>query len=146
MRQRPNWAAWLGLGFGVLGLVSYFVVLGSGIGGATSTLRDSALVHLALLGIGLGLSVVAIRRASGTRPRYRGRRLAPILAALNVGIAALFIFFLFPFTTLPPVESNAVPVGRPAPDFTLLDETGAAQQLAALRGRNVVLVFYRGHW
>ena len=145
MRQRPNWAAWLGLSLGVLGLVSYFVVLGSGIGGATSTLRDSALVHLALIGIGLGLSVVAIRRASGPQAHYRGRRLAPILGALNVGIAALFIFFLFPFTTLP-VGSSAVPVGRPAPDFTLLDETGAPQQLAALRGRNVVLVFYRGHW
>jgi len=145
MRQRPNWAAWLGLGLGVLGLVSYFVVLGSGMGGATSTLRDSALVHLALIGIGLGLSVVAMRRASGPHARYRGRRLAPLLAAVNVAIAALFILFLFPFATLPAVDS-AVAVGRPAPDFTLLDETGAPQQLAALRGRNVVLVFYRGHW
>lgn len=37
---------------------------------------------------------------------------------------------------------DPLPVGEPAPDFTLLDQDGAAVALRALRGKNVVLVFY----
>jgi peroxiredoxin Q/BCP len=37
-----------------------------------------------------------------------------------------------------------LPVGSPAPDFTLPDESGQPVSLGALRGRNVVLVFYPG--
>jgi len=135
----------LGLALGLLAFPTYIAFLASGIGGPTSTLRDSALVQLTLIGIGLGLSIVGIRRAAGPHAVHGGRRLAPILAAINVAVAALFIFFLFPFTTLPQVE-GAPAIGSTAPDFTLLDETGTAQHLAALRGRNVVLLFYRGHW
>jgi mycoredoxin-dependent peroxiredoxin len=36
----------------------------------------------------------------------------------------------------------SVEVGDTAPDFTLVDETGAKLTLSELRGRNVVLVFY----
>jgi mycoredoxin-dependent peroxiredoxin len=35
-----------------------------------------------------------------------------------------------------------VEVGQEAPDFTLRDENGEEVTLSALRGRNVVLVFY----
>jgi peroxiredoxin Q/BCP len=38
--------------------------------------------------------------------------------------------------------SKPLPVGDEAPDFTLLDQDGNPVTLAALRGRNVVLVFY----
>jgi len=41
-------------------------------------------------------------------------------------------------------SSAPLPAGSPAPDFTLPDETGRAWTLSALRGRNVVLVFYPG--
>jgi len=38
-------------------------------------------------------------------------------------------------------------VGDVAPDFELLDEEGKPTRLSSFRGRkNVVLVFYRGHW
>jgi peroxiredoxin Q/BCP len=37
-----------------------------------------------------------------------------------------------------------VPVGTEAPDFTLPDQDGNPVSLRALRGRNVVLVFYPG--
>ncbi|MEX2261543.1 MAG: peroxiredoxin [Bryobacteraceae bacterium] len=37
-----------------------------------------------------------------------------------------------------------LPTGGRAPDFTLPDEAGNEVSLAALRGRNVVLVFYPG--
>ena len=40
--------------------------------------------------------------------------------------------------------SSPLPAGTPAPDFTLPDESGRMVALSALRGRDVVLVFYPG--
>jgi peroxiredoxin Q/BCP len=39
---------------------------------------------------------------------------------------------------------DPLPVGTQAPDFTAGDENGGSVTLSALRGRNVVLVFYPG--
>ena len=41
-------------------------------------------------------------------------------------------------------SSEPLPAGTPAPDFSLADDTGRVVKLSALRGRNVVLVFYPG--
>ena len=44
-------------------------------------------------------------------------------------------------------DLDRVKVGQPAPDFTLEDADGKNVSLADYRGKkNVVLVFYRGHW
>jgi peroxiredoxin len=43
-----------------------------------------------------------------------------------------------------PVESETVPVGSPAPDFTLTSIQGEQVKLSDYRGRNVVLIFLRG--
>jgi len=40
--------------------------------------------------------------------------------------------------------SNPLPVGSPAPEFSAVTDGGAAIRSAALRGRNVILVFYPG--
>jgi thioredoxin-dependent peroxiredoxin len=40
--------------------------------------------------------------------------------------------------------SSPLPVGTPAPDFSLPDEAGHTVTLSDLRGRSVVLVFYPG--
>src|SRR5439155_1085234 len=40
--------------------------------------------------------------------------------------------------------SDPLPVGAPAPDFSLPDQNGSVVSLAALRGCNVVLIFYPG--
>ena len=48
---------------------------------------------------------------------------------------------------LPPIDLERVKVGQPAPDFTLQKQDGRNVSLSDYRGkRNVVLVFYRGHW
>lgn len=39
-------------------------------------------------------------------------------------------------------SGSPLPTGTPAPDFTLPDQNGNTVTLSALRGRNVVLVFY----
>jgi peroxiredoxin Q/BCP len=40
--------------------------------------------------------------------------------------------------------SEPLPAGAAAPDFALPDDTGRTISLSALRGRNVILVFYPG--
>ena len=45
-----------------------------------------------------------------------------------------------------PTDLARVVEGRAAPDFDLKDQNGQPVRLSALRGKNVVLVFYRGHW
>ena len=40
--------------------------------------------------------------------------------------------------------ADPLPVGSPAPDFTAADQKGSQVYLSALRGHNVVLVFYPG--
>ena len=47
---------------------------------------------------------------------------------------------------LPPTDLRRIEVGTRAPDFRLADETGGVHQLSHHRGKNVVLVVYRGHW
>lgn len=48
---------------------------------------------------------------------------------------------------LPPTDLTRVTVGGPAPDFTLESKDGSTVTLSGFRRRkNVVLVFYRGHW
>lgn len=48
---------------------------------------------------------------------------------------------------LVPTDLERVTVGSLAPDFSLEDEKGNSITLSQFRGeKNVVLVFYRGHW
>ena len=48
---------------------------------------------------------------------------------------------------LVPTDLERVKVGDPAPDLTLEDEKGTPITLSQFRGKkNVVLIFYRGHW
>lgn len=48
---------------------------------------------------------------------------------------------------LPPLDTGRVAIGTMAPDFTLESKDGGTVTLSEFRGRkNVVLIFYRGHW
>ncbi len=47
---------------------------------------------------------------------------------------------------LSPSDLDRVQAGQTAPDFTLQKPSGDPLTLSSLRGKNVVLVFYRGHW
>ena len=48
---------------------------------------------------------------------------------------------------MPPTDLERVKIGDKAPDFTLENVYGKKATLSSYRGKkNVVLVFYRGHW
>jgi hypothetical protein len=140
---RRNWSAWGGFLLGLGGVVGYFALILT----HNPTLHrwlELPVVNLAVVAAGVGLSLVAVRRAfQGT---HGGRLLAPLLAALNVGLAGLFGWYLFSYSYRMPASARAPAVGAVAPDFALPDEHGNAVRLSAARGHPVVLVFYRGFW
>jgi len=45
-----------------------------------------------------------------------------------------------------PYDLKRVVPGSMAPDFELPSATGGSLKLSSLRGKTVILVFYRGHW
>ena len=45
-----------------------------------------------------------------------------------------------------PSDLNRVQPGAAAPAFELTDADGKVRSLKEFRGKDVVLVFYRGHW
>jgi cytochrome oxidase Cu insertion factor (SCO1/SenC/PrrC family) len=47
---------------------------------------------------------------------------------------------------LAPSDPDRIQIGQKAPDFTLKNADGQAVSLSSYRGKNVVLVFYRGYW
>ena len=47
---------------------------------------------------------------------------------------------------LPATDLERVAVGTVAPDFYLETYAGEPMSLSEHRGKNVILVFYRGHW
>ena len=48
---------------------------------------------------------------------------------------------------LAPLDTGRVSIGSVAPDFTLEAKAGGTVTLSQFRGKkDVVLVFYRGHW
>jgi len=48
---------------------------------------------------------------------------------------------------LPPLDTGRVAIGALAPDFALQSLVGDTVTLSDYRGKkNVVLIFYRGHW
>ena len=70
-----------------------------------------------------------------------------MLGAAQSGIVELLLFFLpaVPQQILPrPQVASAE--GKPAPEITLKDQQGKTFRLASMRGKRVLLIFYRGYW
>jgi hypothetical protein len=141
-----NYAAGAGLLLGLAGFVGYAVFVVPVLSPYWPALRDRPVTNLLLVAVGLALSAAGVWRAIGRRPTRRGRRLASLLAGVNVAVAASFLWLLYIHSAHLPASAHAPSVGSPAPDFALSDQRGQPVQLAGLRGRPVVLVFYRGFW
>jgi hypothetical protein len=63
-----------------------------------------------------------------------------------LGWRSLLALLLCLIAAASPTDLSRVRPGLPAPEFRLPTGDGRAFSLADFRGRNVVLVFYRGHW
>lgn len=67
-----------------------------------------------------------------------------VLCGIAIAVAVLFMG-LDRIAALPSPVPNAV-IGEVVPDFTTLDSEGESFTLSSLRGRPVLLKFFRGHW
>jgi hypothetical protein len=67
------------------------------------------------------------------------------LAASFTILAASFFLFASLRSSLPAKRTSAG-VGQPAPDFTARDGDGQNFTLSSLKGRTVLLKFFRGYW
>lgn len=71
---------------------------------------------------------------------------AMIRRALILAAAVLSLSGIVAAQQILPRPQIASAEGEPAPDFTLKDQSNKDFHLASLRGRRVLLIFYRGYW
>lgn len=139
-KRRRNHMIWIGPLVAFVGVVSYFEVFAR-----FPALRDFPWVNLPLTFLGLGLSGLGLWRAFRDAGVFRGKVLAPLGFALSLLLAAALVWYVFSFTYQMPPASKALGLVD-APDFALASSAGETVRLSDLRGRKVVLVFYRGFW
>jgi len=80
---------------------------------------------------------------------YRQKRVRVVstVSALFATLAtAVFLLLVHVGSYELPVAPKELAVGTAAPDFVLSDAKGQSFSLASLRGKPVLLVFYRGAW
>jgi len=136
--RRRNHLIWIGPLVVFAGAVSYFEVFAR-----IPALRDFPWVNLPLIWAGVVLTALGLRQALRGK---RGRITGSIALLFSVLLAGLFHAYVFWYSYRMPDAIAAPAATTPAPDFTLVDQHGGSVTLSALRGRNVVLVFYRGYW
>ena len=129
--------AWLGALVSLVAAGSYFLLAVR-----WPDLRDSGHLNVALGAAGAVIAVASAVRAG----RQRRRRKGIVPAALAVSFAALLATYVYWLSYRLPPADRVVAAGSRAPDFELPDPSGKLWSLAGLRGRKVLLVFFRGHW
>ena len=139
--QTRNHALWIGPLVTFVGLVSYFLFFVR-----WPALTEFPWVNLPLVLIGLGISLLGLWRAFRQAERYRGKRLGSLGLVFSLAVAALFCFYVFWMSYGVPGETAATRGLTMAPAISLPDQSGEIVELAALRGRKVIVTFYRGFW
>jgi cytochrome oxidase Cu insertion factor (SCO1/SenC/PrrC family) len=92
--------------------------------------------HYAVMAASLLLALAALSAGTGLAAGA-----AALMALLGSGM-----FLGLHLISRMPDRPTTVRVGDAAPDFTALDAEGAPFRLSELRGRPVLLKFFRGHW
>jgi hypothetical protein len=143
VKRRSNIPIWAGFAIVILSVISYNRVFY-----LFPITRDVPWVNYLLFLAGGALLAGGLKRAYGEPERYRGKVSGPILSALSLVIAGLFVIGLPYLTKQLPASTGAPRVGQPAPTFTLRDAQGKQVSLAdLLKGnRGALLIFYRGYW
>jgi hypothetical protein len=139
--RRRNHAIWLGPAVTFCGAVSYFTVF---VG--YPDLRDFPWINLPLVLVGVALSALGLWRAFRRSSVFRGKRLGTVGFALSLFLGGLFCFYVFAYSYRLPGPTPTSRALTDVQDFALVDHAGKPFRLGELRGRKVVLVFYRGHW
>jgi peroxiredoxin Q/BCP len=143
VKPHRNWYAFVGFLLGMGGVVTYFLLVLT----ENPTVHrwlEMPLLNLLLIAAGLALSGLGVYHAFART--HGGRVVAPLLAVVNLMLAGAFGWWLLVASYRIPPGAHAPAVGAVAPDFALPDERGNEVRLSSLRGKPVVLLFYRGFW
>jgi hypothetical protein len=146
-----NWRLWVGFVLCPLALWAFFHFFED----TRAVFWPSLLLFL----IAAFLLISGLKRAFGEPQAYRGKVFGSILAGLSVVLLGLFGYMSYQVYTHFPAAKNAPQVGRPAPQFALLDSNGKNVSLGQLLSnpktdstgaaralKGVLIVFYRGYW
>ena len=139
--QRFNHAIWVGPFVTFGGAVSYFTSFAQ-----FPALRDFPWVNLRLVLAGLAISIVGVWRAFGGQRKLAGRILGGLGLLFSFALSGLFVYYIVGISDRLPEPTPTAMQMETAPDFTLVAQDGSQRTLSELRGRKVLLVFYRGHW
>lgn len=149
-QRRWNWLLWAGFllclaGFATFPFFARFPFT-----------RDVPWVNFLLLGAGLALLVLGLKRAFSQPQQYRGKIAGPILGTLSLLVVGVFCFIVFFQTRQLPASNGAPRVGLKAPEFVLPDTDNHPVSLSGLLSstmpqtnmppKGVLLIFYRGYW
>jgi cytochrome oxidase Cu insertion factor (SCO1/SenC/PrrC family) len=63
-----------------------------------------------------------------------------------IEVFSFLLWAALAFAQVLPRPQIASAEGKSAPNFTLKDQHGKDFRLSALRGKRVLLIFYRGYW
>jgi hypothetical protein len=140
-KRWPKHAVWMGLLITLFGVLSYFLYFYQ-----FPATRDFPVVSLPIVVLGVGLSVVGCWSVWKQGRRSLGKALAGLSLLLSLGAAGLLVFYVFYYSYQLPESATAPALKAAAPDFTLLDQNGKEVTLSELRGKKVVIDFYRGNW
>jgi cytochrome oxidase Cu insertion factor (SCO1/SenC/PrrC family) len=66
--------------------------------------------------------------------------------ATGTGVVVFVLLLSLAAYQVLPKPQIASAEGKPAPSFTLKDQHGKDFRLSSLRGKRVLLIFYRGYW
>ena len=132
-----NHAAWLGPLIAVPGFLSYWAYFSM-----WPVFRDFPWLNLLILGAAVGLSLLAIRRATPGWGR-RGSIAGLVFSSLLLGVLSFYCFVLS--YGLPDVDRVADD-GTRLPAITLASYDGSQIDVAEAGKGKLILVFYRGFW
>lgn len=143
MKPRFNLYIWIGFLIVVGSLASYIPIFVP-----FAATRDVPWANYLLFVVGGALLALGLHRAFRDPKHYRGKVSGPILSALSLIIAGVFVGFIVYGAKQIPRSENAPRAGQTAPEFTLTDTAGKLVSSSSLlkNHRALVLIFYRGYW
>lgn len=126
---------------GTVGLVSYFVFFVN-----FPAFRDHALLNLALVCVGVGLSVRALMRVWRAKRSWLAKLGSSLGLAFSMLCAGLLFGYVFSMSYSMPEPAAETLAIETLPEVTLRDQRGDEVALHERDGKKLVLTFYRGHW
>jgi len=139
--RRGNHALWIGPLVTLAGLISYFLVFAR-----WPVLRDFPWVNLPVVLAGAAVSVVGFWRAFFRSALWRGKVLGTLGLVFSLLAAGLFNGYVFVLSSMLPETTRVTSDLEYAPEIALPDQQGRLVSLTDLRGRKVIVTFFRGFW